>query len=116
MRSPGLHIAVMPSTNREIALRWKIEYHFPHVEGPSMPKQRRQYSSEYKSKLAVAGAAALLSLAGSALYMLRLVVNRTPFDFPIDDAWIHLTYARNLAQRFEFSFLPGVPSAACRPR
>lgn len=31
--------------------------------------------------------------------------------FPLDDAWIHQTYARNLAQRGEFSFIPGIPSA-----
>ena len=31
--------------------------------------------------------------------------------FPLDDAWIHQTYARNLAQHGEFAFLPGVPSA-----
>ncbi|HEX2981280.1 MAG TPA: hypothetical protein VHO48_13505 [Anaerolineaceae bacterium] len=30
--------------------------------------------------------------------------------FPLDDAWIHQTYARNLAQRFEWSFVPGQPS------
>ena len=31
--------------------------------------------------------------------------------FPLDDAWIHQTYARNLALRHEWSFLPGQPSA-----
>jgi hypothetical protein len=31
--------------------------------------------------------------------------------FPLDDAWIHQTYARNLALRGEWAFLPGVPSA-----
>ncbi len=31
--------------------------------------------------------------------------------FPLDDAWIHQTYARNLALHAEWSFLPGVPSA-----
>lgn len=31
--------------------------------------------------------------------------------FPLDDAWIHQTYARNLALNGEFAFLPGVPSA-----
>ena len=31
--------------------------------------------------------------------------------FPLDDSWIHLTYARNLALRGEWSFIPGVPSA-----
>ncbi|MBL8095669.1 MAG: hypothetical protein JNL73_15960, partial [Anaerolineales bacterium] len=31
--------------------------------------------------------------------------------FPLDDGWIHQTYARNIAERGEFSFVPGVPSA-----
>ncbi len=30
--------------------------------------------------------------------------------FPLDDAWIHQTYARNLAQGYGWTFLPGVPS------
>jgi hypothetical protein len=31
--------------------------------------------------------------------------------FPLDDAWIHQTYARNLALTGQFAFLPGQPSA-----
>lgn len=31
--------------------------------------------------------------------------------FPLDDAWIHQTYANNLVRYGEWSFLPGVPSA-----
>jgi len=31
--------------------------------------------------------------------------------FPLDDSWIHQTYARNLAMYGEWSFLPGQPSA-----
>ena len=31
--------------------------------------------------------------------------------FPLDDAWIHQTYARNLAIYGEFAFIPGMPSA-----
>lgn len=31
--------------------------------------------------------------------------------FPLDDAWIHQTYARNLALYHEWSFIPGQPSA-----
>lgn len=31
--------------------------------------------------------------------------------YPLDDAWIHQTYARNLGLRGEFSFVPGQPSA-----
>ncbi len=30
--------------------------------------------------------------------------------FPLDDAWIHQTYARNLALRGEWAFIPGKPS------
>lgn len=33
-------------------------------------------------------------------------------NFPLDDAWIHQTYARNLAELGEWSFVPGEPSAA----
>jgi hypothetical protein len=31
--------------------------------------------------------------------------------FPLDDSWIHQTYARNLALRGEWAFRPGLPSA-----
>ncbi|MBN2499218.1 MAG: hypothetical protein JXB38_00545, partial [Anaerolineales bacterium] len=31
--------------------------------------------------------------------------------FPLDDAWIHQTYARNLGMYGEWSFYPGQPSA-----
>lgn len=31
--------------------------------------------------------------------------------FPLDDAWIHQIYARNLAERGEWAFVPGRPSA-----
>jgi hypothetical protein len=31
--------------------------------------------------------------------------------FPLDDAWIHQTYARNLVEQGEWSYLPGIPSA-----
>ncbi len=32
-------------------------------------------------------------------------------SFPLDDAWIHQTYARNLAQTGQLAYLPGQPSA-----
>lgn len=32
--------------------------------------------------------------------------------FPLDDSWIHQTYARNLAERGEWAFVSGEPSAA----
>lgn len=33
------------------------------------------------------------------------------FGYPLDDAWIHQTYARNLAKLGEWSFIPGIPSS-----
>ena len=32
--------------------------------------------------------------------------------FPLDDSWIHQTYARNLAEHMEWAFIPGEASAA----
>ena len=34
----------------------------------------------------------------------------TGLGFPLDDAWIHQTYARNLGQGGEWAFVPGNPS------
>ena len=45
----------------------------------------------------------LVYLAVSALYQ--------HVGFPLDDSWIHLTYARNLAVYGEWAFQPGKPSA-----
>ena len=42
-------------------------------------------------------------LAASGLYF--------HVGFPLDDSWIHLTYARNLAVHGEWAFQPGKPSA-----
>lgn len=56
-----------------------------------------------------------LVLAGACLLSLGvyLLVSRLDYrlGFPLDDAWIHQTYARNLAERGEWAFLPGQPSA-----
>jgi hypothetical protein len=57
----------------------------------------------------------LLILAGITLLSvgLYLIVSAIYYHigFPLDDSWIHQTYARNLAFRGEWSFLPGHPSA-----
>jgi hypothetical protein len=53
----------------------------------------------------------LLAVLGVAVYVLvSAAVHQV--GFPLDDAWIHQTYARNLAQRGEWAFVPGEPSAA----
>ena len=58
---------------------------------------------------------ALLVLAAASAISLGIYLASSAFvfrvGFPLDDSWIHLTYARNLAQRGEWAFLPGVPSA-----
>lgn len=55
----------------------------------------------------VLAALAVLALAG---FLLVSAAQYGP-GFPLDDAWIHQTYARNLARFGEWSFIPGQPSA-----
>src|SRR5688572_24206639 len=45
------------------------------------------------------------------LYVLR-AANQDEVGFPLDDSWIHQVYGRNLAERGEWAFVPGEPSAA----
>lgn len=51
-----------------------------------------------------------LAAAGVAAYMLAAGLAGEA-GFPLDDAWIHQTYARNLAQSGQWLFVPGEPSA-----
>lgn len=53
------------------------------------------------------GAAAVASVL---LYV--AVASRDGLGFPLDDSWIHQTYARNLARHGEWAFYPGQPSTA----
>ncbi len=50
---------------------------------------------------------ALLSTAGYVGY----AASQGYSGFPLDDAWIHQTYARNLAQTGSWAYVPGQPSA-----
>lgn len=53
---------------------------------------------------------ALLVTISISVYV--LMSSRTQsIGFPLDDAWIHQTYARNLAEFGEWSFIPGTPIA-----
>ncbi|OGO33531.1 MAG: hypothetical protein A2W35_14515 [Chloroflexi bacterium RBG_16_57_11] len=61
----------------------------------------------HRRQLAFLALVSALSVAGYLLAS-RLVYR---IGFPLDDAWIHHTYARNLALRGEWAFLPGQPSA-----
>jgi hypothetical protein len=57
--------------------------------------------------IAVCGLVAALGLGG---YLFASAWT-AGLGFPLDDAWIHQAYARNLGLRAEFAFLPGRPSA-----
>ena len=54
-----------------------------------------------------------LGLASIASMTLYLVASKLYYGigFPLDDSWIHLTYARNLAIYGEWAFQQGKPSA-----
>ena len=52
---------------------------------------------------------ALITLASVSIYLLVSAITYR-IGFPLDDAWIHQTYARNLALRGEWAFNPGKPS------
>lgn len=53
-----------------------------------------------------------LLIVVAALALTAFYVAAGGGNFPLDDSWIHQTYARNLAQTGVWSFVPGVPSAA----
>ncbi len=57
----------------------------------------------------------LLILAAAVIVIAVIYLLASHFNygigFPLDDSWIHQTYARNLAQRGEWAFRPGIPSA-----
>lgn len=56
------------------------------------------------------GVIALLAAVGLAVYLAASAL-LFRIGFPLDDAWIHQTYARNLAMLGEWAFIPGESSA-----
>ncbi len=52
-----------------------------------------------------------LALLSGLFYVALANWGSGSFGFPLDDAWIHQTYARNLARSGQLAFVPGVPSA-----
>lgn len=66
----------------------------------------RNFSNPY-IVIAIFAICAALSL-GSYLAAAEFVHR---IGYPLDDAWIHQTYARNLGENFAWEFIPGQPSA-----
>jgi hypothetical protein len=65
-------------------------------------------TSDLPKRDALVIALAVCSIA--ALYLLASHLTYT-IGFPLDDSWIHQTYARSLALNGEWAFRPGIPSA-----
>ncbi|MFN8549500.1 MAG: tetratricopeptide repeat protein [Candidatus Eisenbacteria bacterium] len=55
----------------------------------------------------IAAGAILLALASPVFFLLNAYRVNGASSFPLDDPWIHLTYARNLALHHSFSYFPG---------
>ncbi|HEY6042876.1 MAG TPA: hypothetical protein VIX58_12165, partial [Anaerolineae bacterium] len=53
----------------------------------------------------------LAGVISAGAYLAFALARGGDFGWPLDDAWIHQVYARNLGQRGEFSFFAGQPSA-----
>lgn len=70
-------------------------------------------SGSYKTKSPIANL--LFWLMGAfllgSIYLAVAAWGYNVSGFPLDDAWIHQTYARNLARSGQLAFTPGVPSA-----
>src|SRR5258708_24336411 len=56
------------------------------------------------------GILAAAVLVGAGMYLLISALTYR-VGFPLDDAWIHLTYTRNFASYGQWAFQPGHPSA-----
>jgi hypothetical protein len=70
-------------------------------------------SSDHQNKRRLSWQTWLVLLAATLVSMgayLLASANHLRTGFPLDDAWIHQTYARNLALRGEWAFIPGQPS------
>lgn len=72
-----------------------------------MQESSRSASSLSRDELLALGAAAFL---GVAIYLFASSLIYHP-GFPLDDSWIHQTYARNLALHGQWAFRTGIPSA-----
>ena len=52
----------------------------------------------------------LISILSLGVYLLSSYQELNSIGFPLDDAWIHQTYARNFAEGGQWAYLPGITS------
>src|SRR5512139_1211356 len=72
-----------------------------------MQESSESASALSRDELLALGAAAIF---GAAIYLFASSLIYHP-GFPLDDSWIHQTYARNLALHGQWAFRPNMPSA-----
>ena len=70
-------------------------------------KRFRARVNQNSTRIGLLGLALVVAVA---LFLLRSQALNS-LGYPLDDAWIHQTYARNFAMRGEWAFLPGEVSA-----
>jgi hypothetical protein len=75
----------------------------------SSPLDRPEGAFAWLTRPTLAGLAALAALSLGGYLLVSAWVYR--IGFPLDDAWIHQVYARNLGRHGEFAFALGQPSA-----
>jgi hypothetical protein len=72
------------------------------------------YTSSRSASSEISGRdSSIIALAVLLIAAVYLLASRSTYaiGFPLDDSWIHQTYARNLALNGEWAFRPGLPSA-----
>ncbi len=52
----------------------------------------------------------IICILAQGVYLLTGYLQNAGFGFPLDDAWIYQTYARNLAENGQWAFVAGQPS------
>lgn len=74
---------------------------------------RRSSQSDFRFHLSSLGPLVFAAVAVCLVcsYLIVSQIQNGGFGFPLDDAWIHQVYARNLGTNGEFAFFPGQPSA-----
>ena len=116
--SDALNLFFIPGTGREL---WRYVYANSLMLGGIClllfvliePHIKRQWSEWLSSRRVLWALLAVAFICMRALYLTQSWSLAGALGYPIDDAWIHAVYARNLANSMVLGFLPGIPDSGC---